>query len=224
MADTDAAAPPYRVVDRENQGWYLAAQPGDGWLYTASYGFQRDLLPRSYEELAATRGPLRPVEPVADADVAGLERLFAAAGRKTVTTLAAALAAVYYRAAEGPPWSHDFGRRALIAGREGSWESEVLINVMYFGRELAASRPRRIDLATLDGMTALLWRWVASPDRYTEVAETLASIVSGYCDEHGGWRAVADQWLQPGALARADFSTCYRLLYSHSAGFDPGVI
>jgi len=227
MPEREAERPgPYRVVDRENQGWYRAGQPGGGTLYTASYGFQRDLLPRSYPELAATRGPLRPVEPVTDADVAEMEQLFTAAGRKTVTTLAAALAAVYHQAATGPDGAKDYvrARRTLTAGREGSWESEVLIDVMWFGSGLDASNPRRVHPATLGAMTDLLWRWVASPDRYTEVAETLASAVSRYCDEHGGWRPVADQWLQPGGLARADFSTCYRLLYSHSANFDSGVI
>ena len=61
------------------------------------------------------------------------------------------------------------------------------------------------------------------PDRYTEVAETLASIVSSHADQHGadGWRAIADQWLQPQALSRADFATCYRLLYSRSEHYDP---
>lgn len=224
MPDRDPAAP-YRVVDRENQGWYLAGQPGGGALYTASYGFQRDLLPRTYEGLAATRGPLRPVEAVTDADIAELERLFTAAGRKTVTTLAASLAAVYYRAIGlGGPDDQARARRGLIAGREGSWESEVLIHVMWFGSELAAEGSKRIHPAAGDAMTEVLWRWVASPDRYTEVAETLASIVSRYCDEHGGWRAVADQWLQPGGLARADFANCYRLFYSQSANFDSGVI
>jgi hypothetical protein len=249
-----SAPQPYRVVDRENQGWYQASQPGGGTLYTASYGFERDLPPRTYEELAATRAPLRPVEPVADADVAELERLFADAGRKTVTTLAAALEAVFHRVrtehgGDRPGhWmtpgggfdSYQFARRTLMAGREGSWESQFLAEIILFGNGLnlapesrtmrdpgarrAAGPGKRVNQAARDQIADVLWRWVASPFRYTEVAETLASIVSRYCDEHGGWRAVADQWLQPGGLARADFSACYRLLFSQSTRFDSGVI
>lgn len=34
---------------------------------------------------------------------------------------------------------------------------------------------------------------------------------------------IADQWLQPGGLAQADFSTCYRLFYAHSEHLDTGL-
>lgn len=74
--------------------------------------------------------------------------------------------------------------------------------------------------------TDLFRRWVTDPACYTEVAETLAAVVCGYCgDTHGsdGWAAVADQWLQPGGLARAGFSLCYRLFYSLTAHFDAAV-
>ena len=41
---------------------------------------------------------------------------------------------------------------------------------------------------------------MTDPTRFTEVAETLAWMVSSYAEEHGGWKAIADQWLQPGGL------------------------
>ena len=214
--------PVYRVVDRENQGWHPC-----GDAYAADFGFQRDLPDLPYAELFAARSPLRPVENITDADVAQLRDLFGEAGRKTVTTLAAALAAVLRRlsderAAAGHRDSWEFARRTLIAGREGSWESQVLIDVAWFGRDLT---PKRIHPGAQERMAAMFWRWVTGPDRYTEVAETLASLVSSYCDQRdAGWKAVADQWLQPGGLAQADFSTCYRLLYSHSEHFDTEVI
>ena len=175
-----------------------------------------------------------------------LHRLFAAAGRKTITTLAAAIETVFHqlrqqRGRHDDPF--EFARRTLIAGREGSWESAVLIEVMLFGNEMnlapatrknrydttgrraAGPMARRVDAAARDHMAGILHRWVSDPDRYTEVAETLASVVSAYCDtQPDGWRAVADQWLQPGALAQNNFSLCYRLFYSRSEHFDTAVI
>lgn len=222
MPDSPACGPVYRVVDRENQGWHPTGSAGSE-VYAADYGFQRDLADRPYAELAQTRGPLRPVLPVTDADEAELRDLFGQAGRKTVATLASALDAVWRRLADphaGRPFA--LARRALLAGREGSWESEVLIDIALFGSGLT---PKRVNEGIRDLMAAVLWRWVTDPDRYTEVAETLAGIVSRYCDGQGeGWKAVADQWLQPGGLAQDDFSACYRLFYSHSEHFDTGVI
>ena len=215
--------PVYRVVDRENQGWH----PSCGDAYAADFGSQRDLADRPYTELAMDRAPLRPVENVTDADVAELRDLFGVAGRKTVTTLASALGTVLRRLTEersaaGHRDSWEYARRTLIAGREGSWESQVLIDVALFGKELT---PKRVHPAVQERMAAMFWRWVTGPDRYTEVAETLAAVVSSYCDQReAGWKAVADQWLQPGGLAQGDFSTCYRLLYSHSEHFDSGAI
>jgi hypothetical protein len=62
-----------------------------------------------------------------------------------------------------------------------------------------------------------------NPDRYTDVAETLADIVSGYADHHesNGWRVIADQWLQSTTFGGAGFRACYRLLYSQSEHYDP---
>jgi len=72
-------------------------------------------------------------------------------------------------------------------------------------------------------MAAIITRWVTAPDRYTEVAETLASIVSGYADQHGpgGWRAIADQWLQSPTFGGSGFRACYRLFYSRSEHYSP---
>jgi hypothetical protein len=240
----------YRVVDRDNQGWYPCGGPDGGTVYRADYGSQRDLADRSYDELAATREPLRPVEPVTSADVGLLRDLFAQAGRKTITTLAAALDAVFHRLREergGLDNAHDsyeFAHRTLIAGRGGSWESQLLIEVVMFGNGLnlasakqagchdwdvtarrAAGPGKRVHAAIRVLMAEMFWRWVTDPHRFTEVAETLAAVVSSYCDEQEtGWKAVADQWLQPGGLAQADFSMCYRLFYSLSEHFDSGVI
>jgi hypothetical protein len=216
----------YRAVDRDNQGWHPSHGADGGTVYAADYGFERDLPDRPLDELAATRGPLRPVEPVTEFDVRLLRHDFGEAGRKTITTLAAALETVFHRLCDERD-SYQFARRTLMAGREGSWESELLIDVVMFGSGLnhAANPSKRVNRVVQGNMAAMFWRWVVAPDRYTEVAETLASIVSSYCDDQdAGWKAVADQWLQPGALAQADFSTCYRLFYSVSEHFDSGVI
>jgi hypothetical protein len=94
------------------------------------------------------------------------------------------------------------------------------MNFMWFGRELneaQGERPgpepdhtepapsKRVNTALRDQLTEILLRWVTAPDRYTEVAATPAFHVASYCDTSAGadgWRTVADQWLQPGALAR----------------------
>jgi hypothetical protein len=238
----------YRVVDHASQGWYPTSEGSGGIVYTALYGATGDLAARSFEQLAADRGPLRPVEPVTAVDVAALHRLFGEAGRKAITTLAAALETVFHEIREeqgGLETGHDsfeFAQRTMIAGRPGSWESELLLAVVMFGNELnlapakgsarydvdarrAAGPGKRVDTQARAGMVAILRRWVTDPGRYTEVAETLAGIVSSYCDgQPDGWRAVADQWLQPGGLAQENFSLCYRLFYSRSERFDTAVI
>ncbi len=96
----------------------------------------------------------------------------------------------------------------------------LLLDDIYFGNGLnlisdapdseehRASGPnRRVSVPHRDQLAEAFQRWVSDPQRYTEVAETLASIVSELCDSrHGadGWRAVADQWLsRPASIAMA---------------------
>jgi hypothetical protein len=241
---------PYRVVDRENQGWHGGPDDALGTRYTADYGFKRDLDDRTFEHVLATRGPVRPVEPNTDEDEGELRHLLRQAGRKAVATLAAALESVFHQIREergglAAHDSYDFAKRTLMAGRDGSWESELLIELVVFGNGLnlakaggggrpddvatrrAAGPGPRVDAAVRDQLAHVLYRWVTNPDRYIEVAETLALVVSRYCDATGGsegWATVADQWLQPGGMAQHDFSVCYRLLYSLSEHFNPTVI
>lgn len=240
----------YRAVDRDNQGWHPTRGADGEVVYAADYGFQRDLADRSLEQLAETRGPLRPVLPITEDDVAALRELFAVAGRKTVTTVAAALETVFYHLREekggldNAHGSYEYARRTLMAGREGSWESELLHEVVLFGNGLnlatakqagchewnvearrAAGPARRVHGDVRAALAAMFGRWVTDPDRYTEVAETLAYVVSSYADQQaGGWAGVADQWLMPGGLAKDDFSMCYRLFYSLSEHFNTGLI
>jgi hypothetical protein len=239
----------YRFVDAQNQGWQpVGGSQGETPLWAADYGFKRDLGNRSLPDLEATRGPLRPVEPITDDDQAELCHLFTIAGRKAITTLAAALEAVFHQVRESRgglngPGSWEYAKRTLMAGREGSWESELLIGIVWFGNEMnlaketrtcrdvddrrAAGPVKRVHAGARDAIATILYSWVTNPQRYTEVAETLASVVSRYCDGTAGprgWQAAADQWLQPHGLAQETFSMCYRLFYSLSEHFDTSLI
>jgi hypothetical protein len=61
----------------------------------------------------------------------------------------------------------------------------------------------------------VIYRWTTDQQRYTEVAETLAFVVSSYADgTERGWAAVADQWLQPGGLDQEGTYVTYSLLCS----------
>lgn len=232
---------PGRVVDAQGQGWYLASDGDGGSNWQASYGHARGLAPvASFPELVDARGLLRPVLRVTDEDEKQLRRLLGECGRKAVATLAAAIEQAYHELREAAgglsaPGSHETAMRLLRAGREGSWESEMLGYFAVFGNALnlvkgptvaamrAAGPGKRVSRDARDAMTAMLLRWVTGPDRYTEVAGTLAYLVSSHADgQHGpeGWRKVADQWLQPGGLAKADIRACYGLFYSQSEYFD----
>lgn len=227
--DATATAPapastPYRVVDAQDHGWYLTRDgysPDLGGSAALPYGI-------TWEQLVATRSPLRPVVPAPPADVAELQDALRAAGRKAVTTLAAALATLYdfelSREWDKPEPEREYERamRVLVAGRGGSWESSLLREFTYFGRDVAA-KPKRVDADAKGRIARVLDRWVHDPAGYVEVAETLAAIVSGIADEHGpdGWKHVADQWLQPGGMAEADTRVAVNLLHSQSPHHQP---
>lgn len=244
---------PYRVVDAWNQGWHPVGHDTIEHCYQADYFWDRGLDDRDGQDLLATRGPIRPVLPITDADEQRIRELFGEAGRKTVATLAAALESVFHQLRESAGRlghandPYGFAMRTMKAGREGSWESEALVSVMLFGNELnltpasgkrgrgyrdaaslrAAGPSKRVDRAVHHELTVMLTRWVTGPDRYTEVAETLAGVVSSYADDTAGpagWAAIADQWLQPGGLARDSFVNCYVLLYDRSQYRDSSLI
>jgi hypothetical protein len=233
---------PGRVVDRDNYGWYRAGDGQGGFVYCINY---QTKIP-DYPTLVAKRGPVRPVLPVDQADIAELDRLFVLAGRKAVTSLAAAIEMVFHNLREAAGGlndrtSYDFAMRTLKAGRAGSWEAALLEEVVFFGCDLnldykaskkgapasmrAAGPSRRVHREARDQLAAVIIRWVTGPDRYTEVAETLASIASSYADQHGaiGWRTIADQWLQSPTYDGSGFVACYRLLYSRSEHYAPSL-
>jgi hypothetical protein len=75
--------------------------------------------------------------------------LFDAAGQKTIATLAAALERVFHQIREShgglqsASGSYEYAKRTLQAGREGSWESVVLIDVVLFGNSLNLAKAAR---------------------------------------------------------------------------------
>lgn len=219
----------YRVVDAHHQGWHpTSTTVGGPTVYAADYGIQREGLgePRTLDELEAERGPLRPVLPITDEDTQELRAALKAAGRKAVYTVAVAVqrAVNELRELHGgleiwgsyqATWTH------LLAGREGSWESAALVNLALWGN---VAKTRRINEPSRQVITDMVLRWVSDPERFTEVAATLAGVVASYADEHGGWTAIADQWLQPGGLDQEGVHVTQHLLYSSSVHFDPAVL
>lgn len=259
MADSQATATnyrhdtfPYRIADAQNHGWLGDGEGNYHGFDPTGWRTGRLLDKRPLADVVAEFGPIRPVEPPSDQDVAELRAAFELAGRKLIASIASAIEQVYHEAREVPggSWTMpdpgttaDYAQRTLTAGRPGSWEAEALMNVMLFGNELnlwpykasvpvemmrvTGPNPRRVHIEARDAIAAVLRRWVFSEDRYTEVAETLTGLVCRYADEkHGvdGWRRIADQWLQPGGLAVVNFRACYNLLYSVSAHCDPGLL
>lgn len=231
-----------RVVDRANQGWHV----GEGVArYTADYGERRGLEDRTYVELLETRGPLRPVLPVAGADWDELERVLTMCGPRSVATVAAAVEHAFYAIREERGGvraryeSYEAAERTLTAGGESSSESALLMDVVSVGRSLNVARQRRglfvrcstairraagpsarVDSTARGILAGMIYRWVTDPERYTDVPSTLASVVSSYCDSRGlTWDAIGDSSLWCGSTA-PEFRVCYGLLYSRSVRFD----
>jgi hypothetical protein len=192
---------PYRLVDRFNQGWLTTDVEG---VYQPG-GYHPELAKMAFAEIATQRGPWRPVLPLLDDDEELLREAFRRSGRKTITTLAAALEVVFHDLRESAgglnnPDSYDYAKRTMAAGREGSWESWTLHQVVLFGNGLNLPRPKRnmdnsiaarrargphsrVHRIARDVMADIFRRWVTGADRYTEVAETLAAVVARYIDE-----------------------------------------
>lgn len=201
---------PYRIADAHNHGW-LGDGTGRyrGYDPAASTIEGRLLADRPLADIERDFGPWRPVEPPTAQDVEELRAAFALAGRKLITSVASALEQIHHEARERfGPWDRDpsataaYAQRTLTAGRPGSWEAESLMPIVWFGNELnlwphknslpveemrrTGPNPKRVHREARDQIAVVLRRWVASEDRYTEVAETLAALVSEFADEQYG--------------------------------------
>lgn len=87
---------PGEVLDAWYQAWWLAPT-GDGLGYWPSDGARGPRCPLSYRDLAATRGPLRPVVAVSTADIHTIDQLLAAAPGAGPVTIATAVGDVHRR-------------------------------------------------------------------------------------------------------------------------------
>ncbi|MFD4406747.1 hypothetical protein ACFWPH_28690 [Nocardia sp. NPDC058499] len=235
--------PPYRFVDHRNVGWVIQAGTGTYRGFDPTASWERPPEVATLAEITDAYGPLRTVQPCRAEEADEFQAALALAGRKAVASLASAAEVIHFEARNRfGPWdadvsaTADYATRTLVAGRPGSWESALMSELWLFGSELnlwprtdsgdvasmraTGPNPKRVHVEARDRMAAVLRAWTASEDRYTEVAETLASLVADYADEHhgpGGWRAIADQWLQPDArLPSAYAEPCHRLLYSRT--------
>lgn len=159
---------PYRLVDAKGQGWHGRT---DGTEYTADYDFKRDLEKMSHAELQAQRGPLRPVVPVPDADAEAIVAALRSAGRRAAASTARALYLTYCAVSDLP--APDC---VLKAGREGSWEAESMMRLVWIGSDLDS--PKRLHEHAVAAISQVLTGWVTSEDHFVEVAENLASLFS----------------------------------------------
>lgn len=187
--------PPYRVVDRENQGWHQVS----GGRYEADFGEARGLSDLDYAALEEQRGPLRAVVPYDPGDALLITSALADAGTKAVASVLVALYQVTreYADADSSPGRRNGG--TLTAGREGSRESYAMNLLAWEVGSDLADKPSRFDPECVQALTGVLRVWTGQRETYTEVAENLAFLVGQVADELGGWDKIADRFLRPGA-------------------------
>lgn len=216
LARTDAAgvwafirqpdpATPYRVVDRNQRGW-LTCNP-----QPSTYPELDGPAPETYAQLAADRGPLRPVLAMTRVDCDRLHRALAEAEITAAATLISALGVLADECRE-----RDGHTGRLVAGRPGSWESELLPRLGgHFARRISADR---VDTQALAVVTEVVRGWIFRDDRYTEVAESLAEMFGMVVDGRGGWERVADRRIRTGP----DAEQVRNYLTSGSGWYHPG--
>ncbi|MGW0757124.1 hypothetical protein ACWD1Y_11650 [Streptomyces sp. NPDC002814] len=190
--------PTYRFVDRLNRGWHIASseQPVRYAIDWAGLRPNRPADPLTLEELEAEHGPLRPVGHGDPSDDLVLRSALADAGVKAAGSV---LVALYRLSVEysrnSTPGGYEGG--SLVAGREGSWESEAIYRLAWtIGGDLD-EKPKRYSEECVASVMAVLRQWTQHPERYVEVAENLAYEFSKVADEQGGWSKVADRPFQP---------------------------
>ncbi|GGP78515.1 hypothetical protein [Streptomyces melanogenes] len=213
--EPSAAEPPaYRYVDRLNRGWHIAST--EPVRYAVDWAGLRpdrpsDLL--THAELAAAHGPLRPVGPGDPSDDLVLRGALADAGVKAAGSVLVALYRLTLEYKRGSsPGGYEGG--SLVAGREGSWQSEAINRLAWtIGGDLD-EKPKRYSEECVTSVIAVLRAWTQHPKRYVEVAEKLAYEFSKVADELGGWSKVADRPFQPAtAVGRHPAGTIEAVYY-----------
>jgi hypothetical protein len=131
-----------------------------------------------YAQAEDRHGPLRPVVLPPAADVRRLRDLAAAAGRRTLATLAAALREVERRTGGTDPghrWTATPPPDPLTAG---SWEHPQETALLYFIWHTETVTPDRTDAALLASATQIVTRWVTDPQLYIDCAWSLPAILA----------------------------------------------
>ncbi|WP_149264332.1 hypothetical protein [Actinomadura sp. K4S16] len=199
MIDPSRPAP-LRLVDASDGTWLLRVDgsggpgraPSTPELAGAVYVDEHagEVLP--FPELYGRRGPLRAVVPVEACDVGRLRDLVRQVGAKSLATIAAALYQVekLYGARPPEPTASGVRRDLLTAGRPSSWESGVLLDLVW--RVGPAVSRQRLDPELLEWGRVIFARWVRCPSGYVEVAGTLAAVLGPVVGESGEFSAVAD--------------------------------
>ncbi|MBO0876810.1 MAG: SRPBCC family protein [Pseudonocardia sp.] len=169
---------PSQVVDLWHLGWRLISG-GDainGGMYTANPTGAG--APRTLGDLAATRGPLRPVVGPSAADIHEIDQLLALARKRAAPSIAAAVHAAYARLREthadlGADLRGGLARQRLTSASEATPPAAALLAL------LAEPEPATsaIHPATRDVLARMITRWVGHPDHYTDPAVTLVTVV-----------------------------------------------
>lgn len=179
---TTETDPAYRYADDEGEGWLRNGPDGTYTTYP-----RRDLGELTREQLETERGPLRPVEAMAEEDSRELVAALVEAKQQAVATLLKALnqTALMLIQRNGTV-------AALLAGRPGSWEATVLRQqVAWLGEDI---RVGRVHQGALETSLRLLEQWTTGPVA-VELAEGLPFVLGQVAKEAGGWDKITDRWL-----------------------------
>jgi hypothetical protein len=171
---------PYRVADREGEGWLRNGPDGTYTTYPHNLGTL------TYQELEEQRGPLRPVGAMESEDRTAFISAVAGAGKKG---LASFLVGLYSMASE---LVKNGTAAALTAGRPGSWEAEALRNSIAWEGE--GISPSRVDQNAAQTVHDLVRKWTTGPVQ-VELAEGLGYLLAEAAEQAGGWGQITDRWL-----------------------------
>jgi hypothetical protein len=180
-----------RYIDAAYASW-ISHPPHSEARAADGVGFPRAL---SLRDLETRFGPLRLVIPPTPFETSRLEAALRSAGRRALTTLAAALHDIERDFDEAEP--HRSHVNVLTLGEPGSWGSRCLTALV---TRLHGVAPSRIDAAARAEIRTVVLGWVRG-ETYTEVAGNLAQILGRVIDQTGGFEQVADRWVlaHPGA-------------------------
>jgi len=206
---------PHRTVDVEGIGW-CASHPGDRDDYPTYhpwFGGARDLTPMPYLALTAVRGPLRPVAPPDPVRLNIFAGGLHMAGNRAVVTLAvAAWRAAKYLRQEGVPAPST----PLLSANEADPAAKAFTRLMLWGKSLdehpsnAAGGSQRIDRDQAEAIAGMLTALCVLLDVAYDIPAFVALAFQRAADYHATherttplappvvWRAMADQYLQPG--------------------------